>query len=272
MEGFDVTCSNQLSIFRICAPAAVLAAQACCWLRRRPARGRRGAAADRGRHGAGRADRMARHHRGARHGARERIGHADREGQRDRAQGRLRQRRHRAGRRRHRRPLERRAARRPRGSARVLPGGGTAAGARPGARADEGHLREPARHAALDARCREGAHGRRARAALGPRDHGALRRRPRPPPGQPGLARDAGHGDRDARRHLAHQARLPGAGALPRRARARPGRRREQRDLSGPRVRGHGRERRLARRSRHALGHGARRDPERRTGCCGRAC
>ena len=136
---------------------------------------------------------MARHHRGARHRACERVRHADREGERDRAQGRLRQRRHRASRRRHRGPLERRPARRPGGSARVLPGGGTAARARPGARADEGHLRKPARHLALDARRGEGPHGRRARPALGPRDHRALRRHPRPPAGEPGHAGDAGH-------------------------------------------------------------------------------
>ncbi len=88
---------------------------------------------------------------------------------------------------------------------------------------DEDHFREPARHAAIDARRREGPHGRGARAALGPRDHGALRRDPRPAPGQPRLARDAGHADRDARRHIADQARLPGSGAIPGRAGEGPG-------------------------------------------------
>ncbi len=127
------------------------------------------------------------------------------------------------------------------------------------------HLREPARHAARDARCREGAHGRRARAALGSRDHGALRRHPRPAPREPGHARDAGHGDRDARRHLRHQARLHGARALPRRARRGPGHRGAQRDLPGPRVHRQGHQRRFARRPGDALGHGARGAAEPRT-------
>ncbi len=142
-----------------------------------------------------------------------------------------------------------------------------AARARPGARADQGHLREPARHAALDARRGEGAHGRRARPALRPRDHGAVRRDPRPPARQPGFAGDAGHRDRDARRHLRHQARLLRARALPRPACTGSGHRRAQRDLSGPRLRRQGRERRFARRPGHALGHRAGRNSRTSSAC-----
>jgi len=231
-------------------------------LRRRRGRyGRSGHRDDR-RHGPGRSRRMARQPGGARHGARERVRHADGEGQRDRPQGRLRQRRHSAGGGRDRGPLERRAARRPRGGARGIPGGGAPAGARAGARADEDHLREPARHAALHARCGEGAHGRGARAAFRPGHHCAFRRHPRPQAGEPGLARDARLRDRDARRHLGHQARLHGARALPRAAAKGAGHRGTQRGLPRPELRRKGRERGFPHRSDHALGHRARGDPE----------
>ena len=57
------------------------------------------------------------------------------------------------------------------------------------------------------------------RAQLGDRvDPRAVRRRARHPPGQPGRAGDAGHGDRDARRPVAHLRRLPGARSRARRS------------------------------------------------------